>query len=114
MKRPSSASQLPRREKIGQTCQIHGRELGRMGGEERAAYFQKKPVGSIFLGSEIIGSAGGTAAELQELIAACQEESRIPLSISGDLENGAGGAIRGLTEFPNLLALGAVDDPVVA
>lgn len=105
---------LSLREKIGQTCQIHGGDLGKMTKEERAAYFENNPVGSVFLGTEIIGNGGGTADRLQELIAECQCASQIPLSISGDLENGAGGAIRGLTAFPNLLALGAVDDPEIA
>lgn len=107
-------SQLSLREKIGQTCQIHGKDIGHLNGDELQAYFGERPVGSIFLGSEIIGSETGKAEKLQRLIRQCQVTSRLPLSIAGDLENGAGGAIRGLTAFPNLLALGAMNDPAAA
>jgi len=102
------------REKIGQTCQIHGEDISHVSGEELKAFFQERPVGSIFLGSEVIGSKSMDAGELEHLIGTCQKISRVPLSISGDLENGAGGAIRGMTAFPNLLALGAVDDSLAA
>jgi beta-N-acetylhexosaminidase len=105
---------LSLREKIGQTCQIHGGDLGKMSKEERGAYLENNPVGSIFLGTEIIGKSGGSVEQLQELIAECQGVSRVPLSIAGDLENGAGGAIRGLTAFPNLLAVGAADSAEIA
>ncbi len=79
-------------EKIGQTCQIHGGELGGLSGGELADYFGDRPVGSIFLGSEIIGSEKRGPDELRTLIDHCQAGSHIPLSISGDLENGSGGA----------------------
>ncbi len=101
---------LSLREKIGQTCQFHGKEISRLSEDRRQAFLQESPVGSLFLGSEIIGSEGGGAERLREVIADCQSKSRIPLSIAGDLENGAGGAIRGLTAFPNLLALAAAND----
>jgi len=105
-----SLSQLSLREKIGQTCQIHGDEIAGIPASGLPAYFEKNPVGSIFLGSEIIGSGGEGAGRLRQLIADCQAASGIPLSIAGDLENGAGGAVRGLTSFPNLLALAAMMD----
>jgi len=105
---------LSLREKIGQTCQIHGRDLADIARTQLPDFFERQPIGSIFLGSEIIGRNGGGSGRLEALVSACQESSRIPLSIAGDLENGAGGAVRGLTAFPNLLALGAVDDPDAA
>lgn len=105
---------LSLREKIGQTCQIHGRDLADINRAQLPDFFNRQPIGSIFLGSEIIGRNGGGSDRLEDLVSACQESSRIPLSIAGDLENGAGGAVRGLTAFPNLLALGAVDDPDAA
>ncbi len=86
----SSLDQLTVREKIGQTCQIHGKDIGHLKGDRFDAYFNEYPVGSIFLGSEIIGSKSEAAEGLQRLIADCQTSSRIPLSIAGDLENGAG------------------------
>lgn len=105
---------LSLREKIGQTCQIHGGDLGQIPQKALPTFFEKNPMGSIFLGSEIIGSDSEDAGELQELIAECQAASRIPLSIAGDLENGAGGALKGMSVFPNLLALGAMGDPSAA
>jgi beta-N-acetylhexosaminidase len=105
-----SLSSLSWREKIGQTCQIHGREVTALEPDRLEAFFGERPVGSVFLGSEIIQSTSNRAQQLKRLINSCQRVSRVPLSIAGDLENGAGGAVRGLTEFPNLLALGAVDD----
>jgi len=107
-------SHLSLREKIGQTCQIHGGDLAGIPADKLPEFFGQHPVGSIFLGSEIIGRGGDSAERLKSLIENCQRASRIPLSIAGDLENGAGGAVRGLTAFPNLLALGAVDDPAAA
>jgi len=111
---PPAIDQLSLREKIGQTCQVHGEMLGLAEGAAIEQFFAQQPVGSLFLGSEIIGSRSRDAAELQRLVAACQKASRVPLSVAGDLENGAGGAIRGLTAFPNLLALAATDDPAAA
>lgn len=110
----SQFDHLSLREKIGQTCQIHGKDVNEIEGGRLQAFFSEYPVGSIFLGSEIISSKSEGAGQLQKLIADCQTASRIPLSIAGDLENGSGGAIQGMTAFPNLLALGAVNDPAAA
>ncbi len=111
---PLTLSSLSWREKIGQTCQLHGKDIANRNEEELQAYFQSTPVGSLFLGSEVIQTNGDRAQLLHRFIHTCQGLSRVPLSIAGDLENGAGGAIRGLTSFPNLLALGAVDDEKAA
>ncbi len=109
-----SLERLSLREKIGQTCQIHGGDLEGAEGDKLAAFFQANPVGSIFLGSEIIGSKSMAAGQLAQLIGACQRVSRVPLSVAGDLENGTGGAVHGMTAFPNMLALGAVDSTEAA
>ena len=111
---PFSLARLSLREKIGQTCQSCSRDMGDWSDEGVASFFARNPVGSLFLGNEVIGSESEAAPGLARFIAECQAASRIPLSIAGDLENGAGGAIRGLTVFPHLLALGAVDDPRAA
>jgi beta-N-acetylhexosaminidase len=106
--------QLSLREKIGQTCQIQEKDTRHLKGEDLEFFFREKPVGSIFLGSEVIGSESEAVVRLHQVIRNCQGASRLPLSIAGDLENGAGGAVRGLTSFPNLLALGAVNDTAAA
>ncbi len=46
-----SVSSLSLREKIGQTCQIHGDEIGRLDAEARRDYFARNPVGSTWTAS---------------------------------------------------------------
>lgn len=98
------------RERIGQTCQIHAGFMAGWSDAEVADYLGRNPVGGIFVGGEVIGPAADMPARLRERIARYQRASARPLAVAGDLENGAGGAVRGLTAFPNLMALGAVDD----
>ena len=102
------------RERIGQTCQIHAGFMANWSDAEIRAYFARNPVGGVFVGGEVIGPAEDKLAELKRRIALFQEASVVPLTVAGDLENGAGGAVRGLTAFPNLMALGAIDDVDVA
>ena len=109
-----SLRDLTLRQKGGQTCQTPAKPLAGLTQAQRRQWFSDHPLGSLFVGSEVIRRDNDPAGELQEFIAACQEASPIPLSIAGDLENGAGGAVRGLTAFPNLLALGAANDPAAA
>jgi beta-N-acetylhexosaminidase len=105
---------LSMREKIGQTCQFQGTALNCFTKEQLSRYFQEYPIASLFVGSEIVKPDESAPEKLKNLIADCQMASRLPLSVAGDLENGAGGAVRGLTAFPNMMALGVVDDPMVA
>ncbi len=64
----SFPERLSLREKIGQTCQIHGEQLGPYSGAGLEDFFGRNPVGSIFMGSEIIGSKAMDAAELKRLV----------------------------------------------
>ncbi|ASA25210.1 glycoside hydrolase family 3 protein [Paenibacillus donghaensis] len=104
------------RERIGQTMQGHAGRAPFRGieGAELTAYLQRYPVGSFFVGGEIIQKAEGRAGDYRSWIEGLQRASRCPLLFSGDLEFGAGSAVRSLTAFPPLLALGAVDDEALA
>ncbi|HEY9250726.1 MAG TPA: glycoside hydrolase family 3 N-terminal domain-containing protein, partial [Rariglobus sp.] len=108
--RPEPWLGMSLRERIGQTCQIHAGFMAGWSDAEVADYLGRNPVGGIFVGGEVIGPAADMPASLRERIARYQRASARPLAVAGDLENGAGGAVRGLTAFPNLMALGAVDD----
>lgn len=105
---------LSLREKIGQTSQECLSDLLRWGGGDLAAVLAEYPVGSIFVGSDVVGQKAQGVGGLSELIRACQRASKLPLSVAGDLENGAGSAIRGMTEFPPQLCLGAADSEQMA
>lgn len=102
------------REKIGQTAQECLTDLLRWENGDLAAALQKYPAGSIFVGSDVVGQKVQGAGGLSEMIGACQRVSRLPLSVAGDLENGAGGAVRGMTAFPPQLCLGATDSEELA
>lgn len=104
------------REKIGQTMQDHAGRLPFKGNdtEALAAYLKMYPVGSFFIGGEVIQKAAGKAAEYREWTEQLQRISKYPLLFSGDLEFGAGSAVKSLTAFPPLLALAAVDEESLA
>lgn len=104
------------REKIGQTMQDHAGRLPfkEMDREKIQAYLEKYPVGSFFIGGEVIQKAAGKAQEYREWAELFQKYSKYPLLFSGDLEFGAGSAVKSLTAFPPLLALAAADDEALA
>lgn len=104
------------REKIGQTMQDHAGRLPFKGNDVAAlgAYLQKYPVGSFFIGGEVIQKAAGKAEEYRDWTRQLQKLSKYPLLFSGDLEFGAGSAVKSLTAFPPLLALAAADDEALA
>lgn len=110
----TTLSTLSLREKIGQTVQEICNDETCQSREHAVRYFEKNPVGSVFCGGEIIKGAGNSAELIRERLDLCQEVSRIPLLVAGDLEHGAGAAVRGLTSFPHNLALGAVNDESLA
>ncbi|MCL6457267.1 MAG: hypothetical protein K6T85_04610 [Gorillibacterium sp.] len=103
-------------EKIGQTFSDHAGRLpiGEFTEDAVSEYLRLYPVGSFFLGGEIIRGAEGTAEQILQKIRLLQRSSRIPLLVSGDLEFGAGAAIRTLTAFPTMMALGAANSEELA
>ncbi|NQX46847.1 hypothetical protein HQN87_16025 [Paenibacillus tritici] len=107
---------LSLRELIGQTMQDHAGRLPFKGDDEAALrrYLEQYPVGSFFIGGEVIQKAAGKAGDYRSWAGMLQSISRLPLLFSGDLEFGAGSAVRSLTAFPPLLALAAADDEDMA
>ena len=107
---------LTLREKIGQTVNERwiSRSVADSNPETIGAYFEKYPLGSLFCGGEIIKGAGNSAEATLEGLTLCQKISKVPLLVAGDLESGAGAAVRGLTAFPQQMALGAANDEKLA
>lgn len=104
------------REKIGQTMQDHAGRLPFKGTDAKAmeTYLLEYPVGSFFIGGEVIQKAAGKAEEYRTWVEQLQKLSKYPLLFSGDLEFGAGSAVKSLTAFPPLLALAAADNEALA
>lgn len=104
------------RELIGQTMQDHAGRLPFKGDDEAAlrGYLAQYPVGSFFIGGEVIQKAKGKAEDYRDWTVMLQRISKFPLLFSGDLEFGAGSAVKSLTAFPPLLALAAADDEALA
>lgn len=105
---------LSLREKIGQTAQERINASTRYLGLSLSEWFERYPVGSVFCGGEIIGGCGDSAESSRAAIQKIQAASRLPLLVAGDLESGAGAAVRGMTRLPSALALGATNDPELA
>lgn len=74
----------------------------------------KRTAGAIFIGGQIITQAGDGVAAVRETVRDHRQSmSRPPLVVS-DFENGCGGMVKGLTEFPLLMNLGAANIPQLA
>ncbi len=72
-------------------------------------------IGGAFFFGEIITEADEMGLEaarvtLEEL----QSRSKIPVAITSDFENGCGSMLKGLTEFPYMMSLGAANDERLA
>jgi beta-N-acetylhexosaminidase len=105
---------LTLREKIGQTVQEICHEDFCGDKESAREYFASYPLGSLYTGGEIIKGAGSSPDVIRSSVEMCQQASKLPLLIAGDLEYGVGSAVKGLTQFPVSLALGATDDEQLA
>ena len=62
------------------------------------------PVGSVFFGP-------GTKTHYRTCLKAIQSNSRIPVIVASDLEQGCGYMVKGFTRFPFSMAWGAGNDP---
>jgi beta-N-acetylhexosaminidase len=107
---------LSLREKIGQTAieQIARLPLADFSEATVAEYLKENPIGSLFLAGEIIKGDAGSAEVYRQIIDTFQKLSTIPFLVAGDLEHGAGSAIKQMTKFPDLMALGAANDEKLA
>ena len=109
----SGISKPSLREKIGQTSQEVLSSFRSWHAGSLADLFAEYPVGSLFVGNDVINSQGDETS-VAGVIAEFQRSSRIPLSIAGDLENGAGHAVKSMTKFPPQLCLGATGSEELA
>ncbi len=98
-------SKMTLEEKIGQLmiCPYSGRFLNRESEEMRSleSLVAKRKIGGLIL-------YGGNVYETAYLTNRLQKLARIPLLITSDLERGLGNQIEGATQFPPLMALGAI------
>lgn len=92
-------------EKIGQmiSCPYSGRFFNRDSENIKSleSLVKKRKIGSLIL-------YGGDVYETAYLTNALQKMAKIPLLIASDLERGLGNQIEGATQFPPLMALGAI------
>jgi len=99
-------NRLTLEEKIGQmiVCSYSGRFLNRESEE-----LQK--LKSLVINNKIGGLIlfGGNVYETALLTNSLQKLAKVPLLIASDLERGLGHQIEGATQFPPLMALGAID-----
>jgi beta-N-acetylhexosaminidase len=100
-------------EKIGQlVCERATDMLGR---KDPAKWLDKYPVGSLFVGSEIIHDGAQDSASVAECVEKFNSSGKnIPLAVCGDFEHGIGRNIQGFTHLPDLMALAATFDPQLA
>lgn len=75
-------------------------------------FFSRYPVGSIFVGAEIIDNEKAQKQSLHEILAEANSVLPSSLLVAADLEAGAKGV--GLVEFPSMMGLGATDDEKMA
>ncbi|MDD4352741.1 MAG: glycoside hydrolase family 3 N-terminal domain-containing protein, partial [Candidatus Gracilibacteria bacterium] len=78
------------------------------------SWMRHYPVGSIFVGTEIIQADSDDTVKMRAGMRKFNEVSRTPLLFCGDFEHGVGAKISGLTRLPDLMALGAANDVKLA
>jgi beta-N-acetylhexosaminidase len=115
----TSWKQLSVREKIGQTMllRINPKEELTIGNGSYKSFFGLYPIGGFFIHSDVVNHMAkpdSAAAFIRRLVKAYAESSKTPLFIQEDYENGVGGTVKGYTEMPNPMAIGAANDTLLA
>ncbi len=84
--------------------------------ENMENFYQKNPVGGIFVGPEVINSEKISATTIKNSISAFKKQSKILPLFCADFERGCGFITddERLTVYPDLMALGACDDEALA
>ena len=81
---------------------------------EKGKKLTDKP-GAVFFFGQIITEADDTGFdELRGYVNEIYEEADVPPLITSDFENGCGSMIKGMTELPYLMSLGATNDETLA
>ena len=73
-------------------------------------WLRQNPLGSLFVGSEIIHDATQESASIQECIKKANSSIQVPIAVCGDFEHGIGRNIAGYTHLPDPMALSATFD----
>lgn len=98
-------------EKILQiVCEIHS-HIVKTG--DVSAWLEKYPVGTVYVGSEVIDRENKTSKQLKEEVSIVSHKSRIPLILCSDFEQGVGGQLDDdpFTCFPDSMAIAATGNP---
>ena len=78
-------------------------------------HFVSDQIGAAFFFGEIITEADEMGLEQgRQLLARYIDNAKIPLLITSDFENGCGSMLKGLTELPYMMALGATNSEEIA
>ncbi len=109
-----SLSKMSVAEKVGQMVCERAKTL--FDGGASPDYMAKYPIGSAFVGAEIIDQTSDSIEDVREKCAKLRAITRPEQSLllCGDFEHGEGCVIGSLTRFPNPMALGAANDPALA
>lgn len=107
-------SKMSVREKLGQMVCERAKTI--FDGGALPDYMAKYPIGSAFVGAEIIDLTRDSLEDVRNKCAKLRAVARPEqaLLLCGDFEHGAGCVINSFTRFPNPLALGAARDPDLA
>lgn len=114
--RQQAWQQLSLREKIGQTMLMlpdRQAELA-IGNGSLETFFQRYPVTGFFMGWKLFTGIEmkDRTTFLKKSVVEYQNASKMPLLFQQDYEHGIN--LPGMTNFPNEMALGAANDPVLA
>jgi beta-N-acetylhexosaminidase len=77
-------------------------------------FFDRYPIGGIFVGGEVIKDRDQAAAETRRIIDSLQDASPSPLIVMGDFEWGVGQNVFGMTKMTSIMGLSAADSPELA
>ena len=102
-------AQLTLSQKIGQMVCERDKPLQKR--ENLGAFLKEYPVGSVFVGAEIIDVNADHTENVRKTVSEIKKASKIPVLFAGDFEHGAGSEVSGLTHMPDLMGLGATFNP---
>lgn len=74
----------------------------------------KGTIGGVFMGAQVITEAEDGIELMRETVRKYRNQMNTTPFIVADLENGCGSVVKGLTELPFLMSLGAADDEELA
>jgi len=109
--------ELTIREKIGQTvvALVDFENDYPKNGDSLRMVLEKYPVGAVFMANwRIKGGADSAKEVIKQKILDYSKNSKTPILFQEDYESGLGDNVTGFTKLPNLMALGATNNPLLA